>query len=189
MNIIDHTSDDIRQIVPADMSFLSDADQQITEALHHILGALLGGSGTETIVLGGCTVTSQPTADADITLRTLSPGILLHGGRIYHTPGGTWEEYELHAGATYQTGLGATVAGGIISFSAAIAAPSPVYGQSLQLDQQPHRQLSAAIVQSTKTLRFSAFQFQEEWTYDGQGLSDYIPVSDMKRLPVLGSLV
>lgn len=173
MNIIDHTSDDIRQIVPADMSFLSDADQQITEALHHILGALLPNAGVgDTIAVTGC-VRTQTGPDFNAGY-SISGGTLLHGGRLYTLDAAQWSE-ALITSTSQGGGSTSYQQKGCISFEEEVAAPSPVYGQSLQLDQQPHRHLVARLKVGQRNTTTNAFT-------PPVGVADYIFPDEIKRI-------
>jgi hypothetical protein len=61
MNIVDESKDVVvRQVVPADFSFLSLADRQITKAMSSLLLSLTGLSDDKPIVLGnvGCELLS-----------------------------------------------------------------------------------------------------------------------------------
>lgn len=200
MNIIDHTSDDIRQIVPADFSFLSDADQQITAALHATLAALLGGDGSETIVLQGCQITSdydasESTVDGGIRIGprvinySMTDGLLLHRGRLYELPAASWTEANMSAELTVM-GVTRTLPTGLIVFADQQQHPSPVYGQNLELSEAPHRRLTAAIEQATMSVNFNprATVFMEDYSitaYNTQA-SDYIRALALKRLPSIG---
>lgn len=209
MNIIDHSSDNIRQIVPQDMSFLSDADQQITQALQLVLAALLGGNGTETIVLRGCEITTTDpwhngTAvngnsivnDTNVPTYTygITAGLILHGGRIYELEAATWVKGNGNY-LMYGFDREVTMPAGIIVFEDESVAPSPVYGEGLEPDQHPHRRLVARVEQTTVTQRARAGLAQDAHsaatstpTYHTSA-TDYIAPTAMKRIPVVGSLV
>lgn len=187
MNIIDHSSDNIRQIVPQDLSFLSDADQQICSAIHSILAALLGGTGTEPIAISGCEITDR---DTGLTLSvahryTISQGLVLINGKIYEFLGGNYQ-----SGTTNNTSIPSIGAAAVITNTTYTpyiilddqpVTPSPVYGESLQLDQYPHRRLTASLFQEIATTTNGTTTYP-----NGQAPAGSISLSSLKRIPALG---
>ena len=167
MNIIDHTSDDIRQIVPADFSFLSDADQQVTAALHAALAALLGLNPDATIAVSGCQYSDDRDVDptsvpSDLNCQ-LTAGTLLHGGRLYTLAAYSWQQLNPE-GRRF-----GTMPHACISFEEQLAAPSPVYGADLTLSQQPHRHLVARLCMGVLNNTYQPNLFTPP-----NGVTDYI---------------
>ena len=162
MNIIDHTSDDIRQIVPADFSFLSDADQQVTAAPHAALAALLGLDPDATIAVSGCQYSDdRSTMPSELNCQ-LTAGTLLHGGRLYTLAAYSWQQQNP------ESRIG-TMPHACISFEEQLAAPSPVYGADLTLSQQPHRHLVARLCMGVLDNTYQPNRFTPP-----NGVTDYI---------------
>ncbi len=208
MNIIDHSSDEIRQIVPADFSFLSDADLSITAALQAVLDRA-SGTANGSYIISGCQLTPDP-SDPDygrsytldgvlhtFSMQThggtavgsysysLASGVILHGGRLYTLAGGS---FLFNRTDTLLTLTSMHRKEGFVVFSSPVAAPSPVYGESLALDQSPHRSLSAAVAQGEiyRSLVDEAQGRPETVTVDGSP-ADYVPVASLLTIPKLAT--
>lgn len=164
MNIIDHSSDSIRQIVPQDLSFLSDADQQLAQALQMVVRALCGlDASQQPVALDGCV--DSRLANPMGSHPTLTGGTLLYQGRLY----------ELEACAVPSPTL-SVVQDGVQTGSEPYlrlwdetADPSPVYGIDYTLSEQPHRRLRAELT-SRRWRQPENQPDQRTWTDDPSGI-------------------
>ena len=213
MNIINHSSDDIRQIVPADFSFLSDADQQVTLALQHLLDRLSGTSGG-TYILSGCGLTTDPddhaytptpyrtsvdggvpayytdhdlssheSTVADTYTYHIADGTLLHGGKIYTLHGGDFG-FSTYVDNHFTTPIFPVSSTGFIVFGSVAAAPSPVYGEDLQLSQNPHQSLAATVATGTEQYVIDNGTTNIVLTYTVPGNpTDFVCVKNLIKIP------
>lgn len=232
MNFIDHSADEIRQIIPQDFSFLSDADFAVTAALQALLDQAAGVTGG-TYIISGCQFTPDVN-DTDYGTYCWGPqdlnsnnrsnkatlanhyglnpgtytyhiadGILLHGGKLYTLTGGDFDHQRIvdiywniprTHDETYQKGY--------IAFGSQVVSPSPVYGESLQLDQSPHKALVAAIAQGTETKHVVSNSHSGESPLDPISFdpptttyetvitgnpTDYVAIADLLVIPQLAT--
>ena len=205
MKIIDHSSDEIRQVVPGDFSLLSDADQDMTAALQSVLSVLLGGDGSETVVVSGCEVETDDRrwdgggiindGERHTYSYEMAPGVLLHGGRLYDFEGGSWTEEHVAAGDDLGSvlTLGWTYRCGLIVFGRETASPSPVYGEGQELTERPHQRLVAKVEQSEATVRLNVMDsaglgVAEYSTTYATEAEDYVRGIELRWLPTVGAL-
>lgn len=141
MNTITEEGKSIRQIVPADFVFLSQADRQICKALHGLLCTLAGHGGyTGAIVMTGmsCVFGSQQVLPTTVTLRK---GTVLYDDRLWDLE----EDYQFTT--TYHSdhdgGWAAQVEASFsdyeMYFVEETAPPSPVYGADETVTVSPHK--------------------------------------------------
>lgn len=121
----------MRQIVPEDFTHLSRADQQLAAALEGVLKKLFGLDAGVAIVVRGMTTTwgGGENISARWSTLTIGEGAVLWNGLL-------WE----FGGAELQN-TSITTAGGDwkLVMEKVTTAPSPVYGESIELDVSPHK--------------------------------------------------
>lgn len=142
MKIIDNTSNAGRQIVPEDMNYLSLADQQVVSALESLMKAMTGMSQGSAIVVSGCGVEFSRSLADNTSLYKIANGVVLWNGLLWDLTGMEVPGTGMNTTLTYDTELS------IVFDRTAVVAPSPVYGKTLVLDQNPHKNMTARVVKS-----------------------------------------
>lgn len=144
MKIIDHSGDQVRQIVPQDMSFLSDVDQQIAAAIGGMIGKMFGVTNDMAVVMEGMEryLVQSPSSQVGSSL-TISEGVVLHRGRLYSFGGGTVESTGRFT-ESYATRF-------CLKFTDSdTVAPSPVYGATIEQTVNVHKELKAVLAQTAE---------------------------------------
>lgn len=146
MNYVDETQDGVvRQVVPADFSFLSSADRSIVKAMGKILCQLTGLNDDVPIFLG------TPAINKVSALRQWSygRGLMLYQGELYDFEGAsstaeydTWQEF---LKGVYLTPMSKSVD------------PSPVYGEGLNRDVYVHKKY----IMSTTQANDNSFKLED----------------------------
>ncbi len=139
MKIINHSGDTVRQIVPQDMSFLSDADQQIVEAFGNILGMMFGLSGDSALVMQGMDRTFVPPSGDRMGSLSFTGGVVMHNGKLYSFAGG-----EVGGMGGLPESYGSQFC---LKFTENdTVAPSPVYGANIETTVSVHKERRAVLV-------------------------------------------
>lgn len=165
MKIINHNGDSVRQIVPQDLSYLSDADQQIAAAIGGVLGKMFGLTSGMAVVMKGMN-RSLVIQQAPLTgsILTIDAGEVYYDGKLYSFGGGT----------VVNTGLFSE------SFSSRFClkftdtdtvAPSPVYGATIAQNVIVHKSLKAVLAK----------------TSDMTENDSYVTLGNVKVIPQLAS--
>ena len=161
MNIVDESKDGVvRQVVPADFSFLSLADRQITNAISGLVLALTGLSDEKPIVLGLVPIEKNNMFNQ----YSFGPATLLWNGLVVECPkiqsnGGfaSWNDF---------------LKGTFISPVSKNVSPSPVYGDGLVKDVYVHKVVQADTVRGENECTLSELQFLPQILTNEQGFVD-----------------
>lgn len=161
MNIVDESKDGaVRQVVPADFSFLSLADRQITKAMSGLVLSLTGLSDDKPIVLG--VVSSE--RNNTFKQYSFGPATLLWNGLVVECPKiqsngvfASWNDF---------------LRGTFISPVSKNVSPSPVYGDGLVKDVYVHKVVQADTVRGENECSLSDLQFLPQISTNEQGNVD-----------------
>lgn len=131
----------IRQIVPADFTFLSQADGQVVKAIEGVLKLMFGYGGVyppssqhETWSADGALIVKGVDVAYSNSIATLNPGVILYDGRLWDLESGASWGYD----ATGSHGLEASFEARALVFEEKVVEPSPVYGASDSVTVSPH---------------------------------------------------
>lgn len=167
MKITNHNGDEIRQIIPQDMSFLSDADQQIVAAMQGILCSMFGISSDKAIVVNGMKFQYKK-ANASLVdktyIITVGEGSMIYNGRLYNCLGGSITIADFVPGSSLNK-----IA---LELNESNALPA-VYGESLTTNVQVH-------IETVATLKLAS------QVSDG---SISVLLSDVMTIPVVDSAI
>jgi hypothetical protein len=161
MNIVDESKDGVvRQVMPADFSFLSLADRQITNAMSKLVLSLTGLSDDKPIVLGVVSTERNNT----FKQYAFGPATLLWNGLIVECPKiqsngvfASWNDF---------------LRGMYISPVSKNVSPSPVYGDGLVKDVYVHKVVQADTVRGENECSLSDLQFLPQISTNEQGNVD-----------------
>ena len=161
MNIVDESKDGVvRQVVPADFSFLSLADRQITKAMSKLVLSLTGLSDDRPIVLGIVSTERNNT----FKQYSFGPATLLWNGLVVECPKiqsngvfASWNDF---------------LKGTFISPVSKNVSPSPVYGDGLVKDVYVHKQVQSDTVRGENECPLSELQFLPQISTNEQGSVD-----------------
>lgn len=163
MRIIDDTSNKGRQIVPEDMNYLSLADREVVGALESLMKAMAGIGSQEAVVMSGCAVS--------YTRRTLTAeGLYRIGNGVIMWNGVLWDLEGMEVTGTGKTPMAYNTELSIVFDRTKVVSPSPVYGMTLELDQEPHKRMTARVVESNSVPK---------------GVES-IQLGMLKRMPIVG---
>lgn len=167
MKITNHNGDEIRQIIPQDMSFLSDADQQIVAAMQGVIMRMFGISEDKAIVVNGMQF-SYKKASANLLeknyILSVSEGSMIYHGKLYNCLGGSVTLFNMVPGTA-----ATTVA---LELNESNALPA-VYGESLTTNVQVH-------VETVATLKLAS------QVTDG---SESVLLSDVMTIPLVETAI
>lgn len=140
MRIIDESSNAGRQIVPEDMNYLSMADQEIVSAVEMLMKQMTGTDPDAAIVVSGCEV--EFTMTVGRSLFKVSSGVVLWRGLLWELDGISIEG-NVRTPLIYNSQLS------ILFERNTVVSPSPVYGMTLMLNETPHKNTTARIVNTS----------------------------------------
>lgn len=163
MNIVDESKDGAaRQVVPADFSFLSLADRQITNAMSKLVLSLTGLSDDKPIVLGNVAISRNDT----FKQYSFGPATLLWNGLIVECP-------KIQSNGNDEIdSWDAFLKGTYISAVSNNISPSPVYGEGLAKDVYVHKVVQADTVRGENECPLSELQFLPQISTNEQGTVD-----------------
>ena len=141
MRIIDDTSNAGRQIVPEDMNYLSLADREVVRSVECLMKMLTGIVQAEAIVVSGCEVTFSRRTLTEESLYSIANGVIMRDGVLWDLEG-MEEKGAARSPIVYNTSLS------IVFDRTKVVKPSPVYGKTLELDQEPHKNMTARVVKT-----------------------------------------
>lgn len=142
MKIIDETSNAGRQIVPEDLNYLSKADLEVVSAMEKLMKAMAGVAENAPLVVSGCEVSWDARKMGQESRYEIGNGVLLWKGVLWTMAGMVVSDNE-GLPQVYDTKLS------VVFDRTSVVAPSPVYGMTLELDQTPHKEMTARVVLST----------------------------------------
>lgn len=140
MRIVDESSNSGRQIVPEDMNYLSLADREVVKAMECIVKAMTGMAAKDAIVVSGCEVSWEPGTREEEGLYKIGDGVILWDGLLWDLQG-----IEVSGNATP---MAQKIDLCIVFDRTRSVRPSPVYGMTLELDQNPHKNMTAKVAES-----------------------------------------
>lgn len=165
MNIVDESKDGVvRQVVPADFSFLSLADRQVTKAMSKLVLSLTGLSDEKPIVLGNVAISRNDTFEQ----YSFGPATLLWNGLVVECP-------KIQSNGGFDS-WNAFLKGTFVSPVSKNVSPSPVYGEGLEKDVYVHKvvQAEADTVRRENDCPLSDLQFLPQISTNEQGSVDLI---------------
>ncbi len=166
MKYIDHSSDDVRQIVPGDMSFLSDADQEVVEAMGGMLCSLFGVTEKMAVVMKGMRASLVLRETPAVgSMMTIEGGVVLHGGKLYTFSGGSVEGQ-----SRILEGYASNYA--LLFTESDVVNPSPVYGETIAFTETPHKEMRAVLVAKASI---------------DESNDDYVLLKDVKVMPQIAT--
>lgn len=161
MNIVDESKDGVvRQVVPADFSFLSLADRQITKAMCKLVLSLTGLSDDKPIVLGVVSTERNNT----FKQYSFGPATLLWNGLVVECP-------KIQSNGVFDS-WNAFLKGTFISPVSKNVSPSPVYGDGLVKDVYVHKVVQADTVRGENEYALSELQFLPQISTNERGTVD-----------------
>lgn len=161
MNIVDESKDGVvRQVVPADFSFLSLADRQITKAMSKLVLSLTGLSDDKPIVLGIVSTERNNT----FKQYSFGPATLLWNGLVVECP-------KIQSNGGFDS-WNAFLKGTFISPVSKVVSPSPVYGDGLVKDVYVHKAVQADTVRGENECALSELQFLPQISTNERGTVD-----------------
>lgn len=165
MKIIDHSGDTVRQIVPQDMSYLSDVDQQIAAAIGGMLGKMFGLTSGMAVVMQGMNrnLVVQQLPQTGSTL-TIDAGEVYYNGKLYSFGGGS-----VTSTGRFTENFASMFC---LKFTDTdTVTPSPVYGATISQNVSVHKNLKAVLAK----------------TSDMTENDDYVTLGNVKVIPQLAS--
>lgn len=141
MNIVDNEGEAVRQVVPADFRFLSDADQQVTAIMEKILEAAYG-------IVEGCPIAVSG-VELNVLVRVVdrvATRILKYGSGTLLWNGVAWDMAGGEAVVPPGSGTRTPLESMVIVFTMDAVPPSPVYGATDTVQVSPHKRATAYIV-------------------------------------------
>lgn len=158
MNTVENSEK--RQVMPADFSFLSEADSQIVQAMAGMIYALFNFNETQGIVLSGLMMSKTSGVGVTPAIYKFDAGIVLYNYKLYMVSG--IEAYST-TGQIENQPIKVSLAP-----NALVVDPSPVYNESLEKTINVHKRYVGSM----------------NMFYTGG--HDFNFFNELKRIPLLG---